>query len=167
MLRVSITTHVIATLNLVTDIVLTTAINYSNLKPGGWIEVQELAMPISDDDTLAGTDQNISWDLMLESTAKAGRPYASTRSFKGFMEEGGFTNVVEKHFVWPHSPWPRDAHLKELGRWHNLNLKEGIEAFLLAGLTRVLGWSREEVTVLAAKTRASLDDRRIHAYTPT
>jgi len=140
---------------------------YDNLAPGGWLEVQELDMPRADDGTMGpGTAQHQAWSLLREGAERAGARYAHVDEFKGWMEKAGFTNVVERHFAWPSNDWPRDAKLKEIGRWSNINMREGLEGFLLASMTRGLGWSKEEVTVLAAKVRTELNDRRIHSYNP-
>lgn len=56
--------------------------------------------------------------------------------------------------------------MKELGRWNQVNIIDGLEAFCLALLTRGLGWRKEEVDILVAKTTSDLRNRRIHAYFP-
>ncbi|KLP00213.1 uncharacterized protein FFB20_00932 [Fusarium fujikuroi] len=43
---------------------------------------------------------------------------------------------------------------------------KGLEALSMAALTRVLGWTQEEVTIFLAKVRRDLNDRTIHAYWP-
>jgi hypothetical protein len=55
--------------------------------------------------------------------------------------EAGFTDIVEKKFIWPIGPWPSDPHLKDLGRWGERNWADGLEAWVLALYTRVLGVS--------------------------
>lgn len=45
-----------------------------------------------------------------------------------------------------------------------LNFLEGLEGFSVAPFTRVLGWSREEVEVLLARTRAETVKRSIHGW---
>jgi hypothetical protein len=54
--------------------------------------------------------------------------------------------------------------MKELGAYQQANIIEGLDAFSLALMTRVLGWSSEEVTVLLADVRRELLDRKIHLY---
>lgn len=54
--------------------------------------------------------------------------------------------------------------MKELGAYQQANIIEGLDAFSLALMTRVLGWSSEEVTVLLADVRKELLDRKIHLY---
>lgn len=60
---------------------------------------------------------------------------------KGWMEDAGFVDVVEKKFVWPIGPWARDPRLKDMGRWGERNWADGLEGWVLALYTRVLGVS--------------------------
>lgn len=82
------------------------------------------------------------------------------------MKDVGFLDIQHKMFMWPTNSWPKDAFMKELGRWNQVNIIEGLEAFCLALLTRGLGWRKEEVDILVAKTTSDLRNRRIHAYFP-
>ncbi len=60
----------------------------------------------------------------------------------------GFINVVEKVFKAPIGPWPRDPKMKELGNWGLLELEVGLEGFMMAFLTRILGVSILTLTIL-------------------
>jgi hypothetical protein len=102
---------------------------------------------------------------MIEAAGKAGRPMDQTGdSFKQWMEEAGFENIEIKIFAWPSNVWPKNKSLKEIGRWNEINLIQGVEGFTLALLTRVLGWSKAEVEILSAKVKNDLKNRSIHAY---
>lgn len=57
------------------------------------------------------------------------------------MKLTGFTDITEHKFLWPIGPWPRDSHLKELGRWGERNWVDGMEGWVMALFTRVLGVS--------------------------
>jgi hypothetical protein len=50
-------------------------------------------------------------------------------------------------------------------RWHLLECYQGIEGWAVALLTRVMGWSFEEVQVFLAEVREAFKDRSVHAYT--
>lgn len=65
----------------------------------------------------------------------------------------------------PQSPWPKDPKLKDLGRYHQVNVFEAIEPYCYALLTRVLGWGKEEILALGAGIRRELRDLSIHLYT--
>lgn len=103
---------------------------------------------------------------MLTACRTIGRPMDLCHKYREWMEEIGFVDIEEKLFVWPTNTWPKVKHLKELGRWNEVNLSEGMEGFSLALMTRALGWSKDEVEVLCAKVRNDLRDRSIHAYFP-
>lgn len=140
-----------------------------NLEPGGWIELQDYGLPVrSADGTHLGTSLFLWGQLLCEAAAKIGRPLGSDASehFEEWMKDVGFVDIQQKMFMWPTNSWPKDAFMKELGRWNQVNIIDGLEAFCLALLTRGLGWKKEEVDILVAKTTSDLRNRRIHAYFP-
>ena len=53
----------------------------------------------------------------------------------------GFVDVVEKKFIWPIGPWSSDTKLKEIGRWNQRSWEEGLEGWVMALFTRMLGVS--------------------------
>lgn len=55
--------------------------------------------------------------------------------------------------------------MKELGRYQQVNMIEGLESYSLALFTRVLGWSNEEVQVFFTGVRQELKNRSLHIYT--
>lgn len=54
--------------------------------------------------------------------------------------------------------------MKELGRYQQVNMLESFEAWSMALLTRVLGWSTEEVQALLGGARKESVDRSLHLY---
>ncbi|KAK4502517.1 hypothetical protein PRZ48_005942 [Zasmidium cellare] len=143
--------------------------SFENLEPGGWLELQDYGLPVkSFDDTHLDTDLFKWGQLLCEASLKMGRPLGSDASeqFVGWMRDAGFVDIQEKMFMWPTNTWPKDRFMKELGRWNQVNIAEGLEGFCLALLTRALGWKKEEVDILVAKTTTDLKNKRIHAYFP-
>ncbi|KAK4545871.1 hypothetical protein LTR36_002435 [Oleoguttula mirabilis] len=142
---------------------------YQNLEPGGWIEIQDYGLPVkSADGTHEGTNI-LKWgELLCEASSKLGRPLGSDCSdyYVQRMHDAGFVDVQQKVFMWPSNSWPKDPFMKELGRWNQINILDGLEGFCLALFTRGLGWSKEEVDVFVARVSRDLHDRRIHAYFP-
>ncbi|KAM0421281.1 hypothetical protein ACHAPT_011003 [Fusarium lateritium] len=141
--------------------------SFENLKPGGYLELQEFTLPLSDDDTL--TPDHALFQSMKhlgEAAAKSGRPFIDLNTLRALLEKAGFEDVQEHKFKWPSNTWPRDAKFKELGAWNHENMIAGLQGFLMAALTRGLGWRAEEVDVLAAKAKQDLRDKSIHAYWP-
>lgn len=54
--------------------------------------------------------------------------------------------------------------MKEIGRYQQVNMVEGMEAYSMALFTRVLGMTSEEVRVFFAGVRQELIDRSLHLY---
>jgi hypothetical protein len=141
--------------------------DYSYLKPGAYLEIQEFTLPTSDDGSLKPENALFrSMALLGEAAAKLGRPFVDLNKLKPMMIEAGFVDVVEVRFKWPSNQWPRDKLHKEIGMWNNENICSGVQGFLMAALTRGLGWNKDEVDVLAAHTRNDVNSRSIHAYWP-
>jgi len=138
-----------------------------SLEPGGWLELQELSVPVSDDGTM-GPETSLyqAAKVMRDGAAAAGRPFVDLYTLKDMLRKAGFINIVEKRLHWPSNPWPRDPKLKEIAGWNNANVKSGLEAFLIAFGTRMLGWSADEVRILSAKAWTDSNDRKIHSYWP-
>lgn len=51
-----------------------------------------------------------------------------------------------------------------MGRYHQVNMTEGLESYSLALFTRVLGWTTQEVHVFLAAVRKEMVDRSLHLY---
>jgi hypothetical protein len=81
---------------------------------------------------------------------------------KGCIEEAGFEKVTEEVFDLPLGAWAKDKRLKEVGAFHYVQLRGGLQAIVMALFTRVLSWSTQQVEVYLASIRAELDDKSIH-----
>ncbi|KAF1991867.1 S-adenosyl-L-methionine-dependent methyltransferase [Aulographum hederae CBS 113979] len=138
---------------------------FDHLEPGGWFEIQDYILPCkSNDGSYEGTHLQAWGNYMLEAARKFGRPMDLAQNYAGWMKQAGFVDVVERMFIWPTNPWPKEVHLKEVGKWNEVNITNGMHAFTMAPFTRYLGWSEMEVEVFCAKVRADVRDRSIHAY---
>ncbi|KAJ0276631.1 hypothetical protein CBS470a_010701 [Colletotrichum nupharicola] len=140
----------------------------SHLSDGGYLELIEIdCIPLSDDGTLTPEHSIMkTGNLLLEATTNAGRKYIYPPDLKSMMMEAGFDGVTMQLFKWPVNSWPKERKYKEIGQWQNENLFQGWEAICMAPLTRALGWTKEEVTVLMAQNRQDFNNRNIHAYFP-
>ncbi|KAJ0351203.1 hypothetical protein COL154_013005 [Colletotrichum chrysophilum] len=139
-----------------------------HLSDGGYLELIEIdCIPLSDDGTLTPEHSIMkTGNLLLEATTNAGRKYIYPPDLKAMMVEAGFDDVTMQLFKWPVNSWPKEQKYKEIGQWQNENLYQGWEAICMAPLTRALGWTKEEVTVLMAQNRQDFNNRNIHAYFP-
>lgn len=122
-------------------------------------------VPRCDDGSLPPNSRLVEWsNLMLEATARSGRPIAYNKHTRGMLEEQGFTEIQEQVLKVPFNAWPSDSHQKEIGRWYHLGLTQGFEALTLGPLTRMLGWKKTDVDRLVADCKREICSKRIHAY---
>ncbi|THC90681.1 hypothetical protein EYZ11_009856 [Aspergillus tanneri] len=138
---------------------------YRHLKPGGYIEqVEQGVVPKSDDGSTDGTIFEKWGQISVEAGEAFGKTLLIGDLARTKMIEAGFVDVVEERFKCPIGAWPKDPHLKELGRYNYLQWEEGIEGWTMMLLTKILGWQRIEVEVYLAQMRQGLRNRNIHAY---
>ncbi|KAF9871074.1 methyltransferase domain-containing protein [Colletotrichum karsti] len=139
---------------------------YKALSPGGWFEAGGFVLPLGcDDGTLIKGSALSQWqELMVEAGEKIGRSIESPAKYTDAMKEAGFVDITVKKYVWPLNSWPKDKKLKEIGRWHHVNLDQGFEGLSLALFTRALNWTKEEVLALCAEARKELKSKSTHAY---
>ncbi|RPA81044.1 S-adenosyl-L-methionine-dependent methyltransferase [Ascobolus immersus RN42] len=141
---------------------------YDFLNPGGYIEIYEA-------DFTAGFSQDGTYENSIvseyikhvgEASSKIGRKMDEAPKLPGYLGDVGFTNVHMKKIRCPIGAWPKDASLKEAGKIAAVVTHGGVEAYGLALLTRVLGWSTEEAKDYCKKVEEKVMDRRIHAIWP-
>ncbi|KAL4864719.1 hypothetical protein BDV12DRAFT_7925 [Aspergillus spectabilis] len=139
---------------------------HENLTPGGWFEICDFTVGVfSDDDTAQKATNMQRWrDLLVEASEKFGKQFSVAGNYKQWMTDAGFKDVQEEIYKVPFSPWAKNAKLKDLGRYHQANMLEALEAYSLALMTRFLGWTVEDVLVLLAGVRKELQDRTLHIY---
>jgi metalloendopeptidase OMA1, mitochondrial len=122
---------------------------YKHLKPGGWMEGQEvMSTPYCDDGTMPPDWSFKEWTNSLDDASmKLERPLRIANKLKRWFVEAGYVDVHEKVFKLPVNTWPRDPEFKTLGAWWQHNLLLGLQGFSLAYFTRVLGWTKDEIEV--------------------
>jgi SAM-dependent methyltransferase len=138
---------------------------YENLKPGGWLELQESANTMySQDGSLAKDNPMVRMmEGLMEACQKIGRTLDPAPSMEQWVKDAGFVNVKVETFKLPVGSWPKDPRLKEIGTLMGVNFTEGVEAFTAALFADVLGWSKEEITVLNAGVRNAVKKGDAHA----
>ncbi|KAK3991297.1 S-adenosyl-L-methionine-dependent methyltransferase [Cladorrhinum sp. PSN332] len=139
-----------------------------NLKPGGWVEIQDMyPMAYSDDDTLPA-DYAPSKFYSLVQTVFAehyGFEVMILDNLVERLERLGFVNVQKKVYHMPLGEWARNQHLRVLGGC----LREVFLDFLAVMAAKPFveaGYEREEVEELVNDAKAAVNNRRFHAYVP-
>lgn len=140
---------------------------FKALRPGGWFEVQDVAVPMVPlDDTASGTALEL-WVNRLVAGGKAlGKDFSRVPKYKGIMEEIGFVDVVEKHYQWPCGTWAKGSKMKMLGAMMREDLMGGIQGGSMGVMVKGLGMTVEEVELFLVDVREDLKTNKIHSYFP-
>lgn len=140
---------------------------YDNLKPGGYLECQELVFPIRcmDPDVTAENSPLMRWSgLFLEAAKKIGIDGAGPRTLTPKLRDAGFVDINVKTYKWPVGKWGKGAKFKLLGRFVYEDLMDWLPSSSLGLFTRILQWSREEVEVFLSECRAEAKRKDRHFY---
>ncbi|KAK8199425.1 hypothetical protein IWZ00DRAFT_14498 [Phyllosticta capitalensis] len=158
---------------------------YSNLVPGGVLEVCDLLMQFAPSSsssasssatttpkkprssaTAAAADSSSSAlqtlvTATIEAAERAGRSMslAHIRS-PAQLAAAGFVDIHTRVVDLPMGPWPNDEKRALMGKMWLVACAEGIEALCLRLLTREAGWSAERVREMVAVARAELLEGR-------
>ncbi|KKA16274.1 Methyltransferase [Rasamsonia emersonii CBS 393.64] len=133
-------------------------------KPGGWVEFQDWNQyPYSEDGSLKGTTFERYFNEMVGAFYKNGYEGSPGPHLEQWFREAGFVDIHVHKYRAPMGTWPKDPYYKKIGTWMMLQGDQAYEAGAMAVLTRNEAWSKEEVAVLAAKTKEDAHNRNIHA----
>ncbi|TLD21426.1 hypothetical protein PspLS_09121 [Pyricularia sp. CBS 133598] len=138
-----------------------------NLKPGGWLECQELDPVIAcDDGTMPADYSPKQLTLALEAASRiAKRQFTCAPLIRGWLEEAGFVDVQQKVFKLPVNGWDASSpRASELGKMWFDNLSSGLGAVCTALLHRHANKQVEEIEVSLVDVRRQLRSQNIHAY---
>ncbi|EXF76336.1 hypothetical protein CFIO01_10242 [Colletotrichum fioriniae PJ7] len=141
---------------------------YDNIAPGGYLELLENQVdPVSDDGTLPKESSIHKYiNLIRSGSKKMGRLFVDVSTLESLLVKAGFVDVELRIFKWPMNGWPKDEKYKKLGLWCHENFSSALEAVCMALLTRVHGWTRDEVDIFLIDVRKDLKNRSFHAYFP-
>lgn len=114
---------------------------FRHTKPGGWVEIVEHSVePTCNDGTMPPGHFYEEWGRTVTTCGeRVGKSFRIWEEAKGYMERAGFVDVHEIRYIWPMNGWSSNPRQKEIGRWNQLRLHDGIEGFMLRLLTTVLG----------------------------
>jgi hypothetical protein len=123
--------------------------------------------PVSQDGSLNPSTVLWDWGQKIVSGIQIFGKELAAKKYKQYMLDAGFLDVVEVPLIWPQNTWPKDKHLKELGRWNLANLLDGLEGYSMAVMTRAHGMSSKAVQLMMVEVRKDMRNKAIHAYWPS
>ncbi|KAL8948063.1 MAG: hypothetical protein Q9222_005716 [Ikaeria aurantiellina] len=143
--------------------------SFKHLRPGGYIECQELAVDArADDDTVTKDSAITAWCRnQEEAMQKLGMTLMVTGDMiKKQMQEAGFVDIEVKEFKVPIGQWPADKQMRETGAFQLVAMLEGISGLTMALWTRFLGWKKEDVEDELMKVKKEFKSTHVHSYWP-
>lgn len=142
---------------------------HDTLRPGGWAEFQEWTAEIAGEDPTAESFARRSalsrWcEACVAGGAALGRDFRAARSYKRWMVEVGFVDVVERQVLCPVSSWPLDPVDGVLGSWFALDVAKGVRG--TAKLLEASGFAPGEVGGFMDEVCESVTHKELRAYSP-
>ncbi len=113
------------------------------LKPGGWIEPQELRFVVScDDGTLPENSQVVKFiHGVKDGLAAFGVNLLGMEKNQENVRNAGFVNIDEQAFKVPIGIWPRNHKMKTIGRYNRSMIYDGLQGISMGPFTRGLKWT--------------------------
>ncbi|KAH7390346.1 methyltransferase domain-containing protein [Cadophora sp. MPI-SDFR-AT-0126] len=139
-----------------------------HLKPGGWMEMQEIHHHPYCHDGSMPPNHPVSeyWTLIHDALANLGVNFNATLLLENMMREAGFVNVSTRIFHVPIGTWPKNKVLKLVGLYWRTVLMDGLQPIALGPLTRGLKWTKEQVEVWLIEVRKAYMDAWVHSHMP-
>ncbi|PYH46573.1 class I SAM-dependent methyltransferase [Aspergillus saccharolyticus JOP 1030-1] len=136
------------------------------LLPGGWFEQVEIDFQLQ----LTRRSKNATalqhwYHNIRRATELSGRPitHDSAKTIKQLYSTG-FTEVRHICMMLPLNPWPRDEHLRKVGKWYSLALSESIVTLSLAPFSRVFRWRLDQIMDIVGKAKAEIVDEDLEGF---
>lgn len=114
---------------------------YEALKPGGWFDQAEPSILFCSDHSQFEAEHPFAlWNkVMIDAGKKAGMEFEIGAKIEERLASVGFVNVQVRRATWPIGPWPKDARLREIGRFNWARLLEGVHGLCARRLSDGLG----------------------------
>ena len=130
---------------------------YAALKPGGWLEVQEVIVEQKSNLPEPRDLQNapfLRWSsAMVDAAALSGMDLGIPFQFKQMLGEAGFVDVDERVSEWHVGAWGKDDMEKRIGAMHAPNILEVVDGLCHPFLRGKGNWDPDDVEALNIEVR--------------
>ncbi|CAH0046699.1 unnamed protein product [Clonostachys solani] len=141
---------------------------YEALKPGGWIELQELCLELKCDDGSLKPDNKLQeWlGLVRKGLMTFGVDMLSMRNNKQRTLDAGFANVQEKALKIPFGIWPKDKRMSMIGLYCRTMMVDALHGVSSKPFLHGLKWTPEQIEVYLVGVRKECYDYTQHTHIP-
>ena len=101
---------------------------------------------------------------LADATTRGSKSIQYIHQTPELLRQQGFVDVQEQVIRLHFNTRPADRQQKDIGRWYNLGLCEGLEAMSLGPFTRVFEWPAGDVRRLVDEVKAAICNRKFHVY---
>ncbi|KAJ2969077.1 hypothetical protein NQ176_g8856 [Zarea fungicola] len=138
---------------------------YDNLKPGGWVELQDVDGRVHTDDDSVPADWPLKrlTELLVDAFAQFGTNASAAEFGRQYLEEAGFVNIQHNYIKLPYGTWPKDKLMRLVGMYYRTACEDFLPAVGAIHFPR-MGWQQAEMEVFFAEVRLSMRDPAVHAY---
>lgn len=162
--------HIRHTVHSVRDRASLLARAYAHLKPGGYLEIQELDYrPHCDDDSVTDATPYAFRDFIafLDQGLRAlGGDLNAVLGVPAEMTAAGFEDVKVVVHKCPIGVWPRDSRLRLCGLFLRTAIMDGLKGLSGRPFGTGLGWTQLQIEMFLVEVRKAVMDGRHHTYFP-
>ncbi|KAI8285994.1 hypothetical protein K4K60_000813 [Colletotrichum sp. SAR11_57] len=139
---------------------------YKALKPGGWIELVDMAFTFSCDDGTVPPDfaPVKTMNYLREALDMYGVDIYAAWKFADYIREAGFVNERFDTRKVPVGTWPRDPFMKAIGDYCRAVNYDSLGSITNIPFRKGLGWTNLQVEVFLVQVRKDLLDDSKHSY---
>ncbi len=102
---------------------------------------------------------------MVDAMRSLGRQYrVDSDLIKRQMAEAGLVDIKEEVTKIALNGWPSDPSRREIGRWFNLGITQGLQALTLAPFCRAFHKTPPEINAQLEKVQLEVRSIKIHSY---
>ncbi|KAI1169720.1 S-adenosyl-L-methionine-dependent methyltransferase [Nemania sp. FL0916] len=138
---------------------------FENLRPGAWVELQDVDGMVHCDDGSLPPDWPILvfTELMVEAFARYGTKSHAAVFGGEYLAASGFVNIQHHTIKLPYGTWPKDKRTRLIGLYYQTAAEEFFPAMGALQLP-ALGWQSDQIEALFVQCRNAMRDPNVHAY---
>ncbi|KPM35459.1 hypothetical protein AK830_g11128 [Neonectria ditissima] len=138
---------------------------YDHMKPGAWVELQDVDGQCHSDDASMPADWPIQrfTDILVQAFAQFGTNAHAAVFGAQYLADAGFVNIQHNYVKLPYGTWPRDKIMRLVGMYYRTACEDFFPAVGAVHFPQ-LGWGKAEMELFFAECRQAMRDPKVHAY---